>query len=317
MQGREDVHPDAQAMIDRALAANEPPLERLLPSEARRISDTRVAKMLIPAPPMAEVKDLSFRYVHGEMKLRLFRPSAQQSLPLTLFFHGGGFMFGNLDTHDALCRALAGASGSAVVAVDFRRSPECRFPAAPDDCIVATRWVLENAAALGLDPSRFAVAGESSGGNLAAVVAQQLTLATGPRPRLQVLLTPVVELSVQGESYQRFAHGFLLTRARCEFYFNSYIQRAEDAADPRASPLRAESLAGLPPAFVITAGLDPSLSDTEAYVARLREAGVPTHYELFDGWTHGFIFWGATEGSRTAIADAGEALRSAFERLSA
>jgi acetyl esterase len=201
------------------------------------------------------------------------------------------------------------------VAVDFRRSPEHRFPAAPDDCMAATRWVLEHAATLGLDPTRFAVAGESSGGNLAAVVAQQLTLAKSPRPRLQVLLLPVVELSVQGESYQQFAQGFLLTRARCEFYFNSYLQRAEDVADPRASPLRAKSLAGLPPAFIITAGLDPSLSDTEAYVTRLREAGVPTQYNRFDGWTHGFIFWGATEGSRAAIADAGAALRAAFEAV--
>lgn len=309
----EYVHPDAQAMIDRALASDEPPLETLLPSEARRISDARVSKLAIPSASMHEVIDLSFAYVHGEMKLRLFRPSAQWPLPLTLFFHGGGFMFGNLDTHDALCRALAGASGSVVVAVDFRRSPEHRFPAAPDDCIVATRWVLQNAVTLGIDATRFAVAGESSGGNLAAVVAQQLTLTKGPRPRLQVLLLPVVELSVQGESYQKFSNGFLLTRARCEFYFNSYLQRAEDVCDPRASPLRAKSLAGLPPAFIIAAGLDPSLGDTEAYVARLREAGVVTQFHRFDGWTHGFIFWGATEGSRAAITQAGDALRAAFQ----
>jgi acetyl esterase len=306
------VHPEAQAVIDRALASDEPPLEMLLPSEARRISDTRVSKMVIPSPPMEQVVDLSFPCMHGEMKLRLFRPSAQPLLPLTLFFHGGGFMFGNLETHDALCRALAAASGSVVVAVDFRRSPEHRFPAAPDDCIVATRWALQNAATLGIDPSRFAVAGESSGGNLATVVAQQLTLTKGPRPKLQVLLLPVVELSVQSESYQKFANGFLLTRARCEFYFNSYLQRAEDACDPRASPLRAKSLAGLPPAFIIAAGLDPSLSDTEAYVGRLREAGVVTQYQRFDGWTHGFIFWGATQGSQAAIAQAGDALRVAF-----
>jgi acetyl esterase len=307
-----DVHPEAQAMLDRAAGAQEPPFEMLLPSEARRISDARVAKSVIPSPPMAEVRDVALRGAHPELRIRLYRPTSASVLPVTMFFHGGGFMMGSLDTHDGLCRALAGASGAALAAVDFRRSPEHRFPAAADDCALATRWMLSHAAELGLDPQHFALAGESSGGNLAAVVAQQLLLTKGPQASLQALLQPVVDLSLDSESFETYAEGFLLTRERCRFYFNSYLHRAEDANDRRASPLRAPSLVGLPPAYIIAAGLDPTVAHTEAYVARLREAGVPTDYVRYDGWTHGFLFWGHTSASQAAIAGTGAALAGAL-----
>jgi len=300
-------------MIERAAAAKEPPFESLLPSEARRISDSRVAKSAIPSPPMHEVRDLGFRSSsRADLQIRLYRPSDDSSLPVTMFFHGGGFMFGSLETHDGLCRALAGASGSAVIAVDFRRSPEHRFPAAPDDCVFATRWALEHAEELRIDPSRFALAGESSGGNLAAVVAQQLTLTDGPKAALQVLLLPALDLSTESRSFEDFAEGYLLTRSRARFYFDSYLNRPEDVNDPRASPLRAPSLTGLPAAFVIAAGLDPTLSHTEAYVERLRESNVPAQYIRYDGWTHGFLFWGHSEGSKAAIAATGAAIAAAL-----
>jgi acetyl esterase len=312
VSGKFYVHPEARVMLERAAAANEPPFEALLPSEARRISDLRVAKSIIPSPPMEEVRDITVGGEYSGMRIRLYRPSARSPLPVTMFFHGGGFMMGNLDTHDSLCRALAGASSGAVVAVDFRRSPEHRFPAAADDCAAATRWVLAHAAELGVDPRRFALAGESSGGNLAAVVAQQLSLTKGPKASLQALLLPVVDLSLDSQSFEDFAQGFLLTRERCRFYFSNYLHRTEEANDPRASPLRAPSLAGLPPAYVIAASLDPTLSHTDAYVSRLRDAGVPTEYVRYEGWTHGFLFWGHTDASKAAIAGTGAALAAAF-----
>jgi acetyl esterase len=312
MLRRFDIHPQARAMLERAASSNEPPIESLLPSEARRIVDSRVAKSDIPSPAIHDVRDVSFRGSGGDLRVRLYRPFADPSLPVTMFFHGGGFMLGNLDTHDGLCRALAGASGSAVAAVEFRLSPEHRFPAAPDDCTLATRWVIGHASELGVNPNRFALAGESSGGNLAAVVAQQLALTNGPRAALQVLLLPAVDLSTDSQSYQDFAEGYLFTRSRARYYFGNYLCRPEDAHDPRASPLKAHSLAGLPAAFVIAAGLDPTLSHTEAYVARLREAGVPTEYVRYDGWTHGFLFWGHSEGSKAAIAATGAAIGSAL-----
>jgi acetyl esterase len=307
-----EIHPEAKAMIELAANANEPPIEHLLPSEARRISDSRAAKNVIPSPSMHDVRDISFRASHGDLRLRLYRPSGCSHLPVTMFFHGGGFMLGGLETHDGLCRALAGASGSAIAAVDFRRSPEHRFPAAPDDCASATRWVLGHADELGINPKQFALAGESSGGNLAAVVAQQLTLTNGPRAALQVLLLPAVDLSTDSQSFEDFADGYLLTRSRARFYFSNYLNRPEEVNDSRASPLRASSLSGLPAALVITAALDPTLTHTEAYVARLREAGVPTQYIRYDGWTHGFLFWGNSVASKAAIAATGSAIAKAL-----
>jgi acetyl esterase len=299
-------------MIERALRANEPPIERLLPSEARRIADARVAAGKIPSDPMHRVVDFSAPTPYDKLQMRLYRPAEHAVLPVVMYFHGGGFMLGGLHTHDALCRALASASQAAVVAVDFRRSPEHRFPAAADDCMFATRWVLEHAGELGVDAQRFAVAGESSGANLAAVVVQQLVLTKAPQPVLQALLLPVVELSTESPSYQRFGEGYLLTTARCRFYVDQYLTRPEEVRDPRASPLRAPSLAGLPPTFALAAGLDPTRSDAESYVEKLRAAGVPTEYTCYEGWPHPFLFWGETEASASAIAATGRALQAAF-----
>jgi acetyl esterase len=278
--------------------------------EARKIADLRVTNAPLKKVAVAQVRELSIPGPAGPLMLRFYRPTDAPTHPVCLFFHGGGFMFGNLDTHDSLCRALAARSGVAMVAVDFRLSPEHRFPAAHEDCLAATRWVLEHAEEVGVDAERFAVAGESSGGNLAAGVALRLR-AFNLTPALQLLLYPLVDMEPGGPSYEQFAHGFLLTAKRTQYYINSYLRSAQDKQDPSASPLRDPTPALTPPTFLLTAGLDLSWSSAHDYGVRLGAANVPVERAHFEGWPHGFLFWGHPEGSLKAIETAAGALRRA------
>lgn len=301
------VHPAALARIAAIAASGEPPLETLDPAEARRVADLRVIDNGLPRPPLHEVRDLDADGV----PVRLYRPTAEPGLPLILFFHGGGFMVANLETHDALCRTLCEASGAALLAVDYRLAPEHRFPAAPEDCLTATRWALANLDALGVDVGRFALAGESSGGNLAAVVANTLAAEGGPTPRSQVMIYAAFDLDTDTPSYRRFETGYFFTKAKAEYFWGYYVRSPADADDPRASPLRAPRLSTAP-ALIVTAGLDPLLSEAEAYAERLREAGTPVTYRCFEGWPHGFLFWGDTSASREAIELTASTLREAL-----
>ncbi len=228
-----------------------------------------------------------------------------------MFFHGGGFMVGGLETHDSLCRTIAAGAGVTLVAVEYRLAPEHPFPAAPDDCLAATKWVLSNAQRLGVDASRYALVGESSGGNLAAVVAQ--ALAEVAPPALQVMIYPSLDMSTDHPSYERFKEGYFFTRPKARYFIDHYLARPEDAADPRAAPLQAADVSGLCPALIITAGLDPLLSEAELYAERLRGAGVEVRYHVFEGWPHGFLFWSETPASQEALRLSIEALREALQ----
>jgi acetyl esterase len=305
------IHPKAKAMIELAARSTEPALETLSPASARAIADPRVMKAPLRNRDVAEVRDIAIPGPAGLLTVRLYRASDAADQPVCMFFHGGGFMLGNLDTHDALCRALAHRSGAAVIAVDFRLAPENKFPAATIDCLAATRWVLEQAGSLGLTARRFAVAGESSGGNLAASVALQLR-AYGLTPSLQVLLYPLVDMEPGGPSYREFATGFLLTAKRTEHYINNYLRSAQDKANPFASPLRDPTPSLSPNTFLLTAGLDLSSSSARQYGERLHSVGVNVESVHFDGWPHGFLFWGDDDGSTKAINAAGDALRRAL-----
>lgn len=305
------IHPKAKAMIELAARSTEPPLETLSPVSARAIADPRVMHAPLRKQAVAEVRDSVISGPGGPLRVRLYRATDAADQPVCMFFHGGGFMLGNLDTHDALCRALAHRSGAAVIAVDFRLAPENKFPAAANDCLAATRWALEQAGSLGLSARRFAVAGESSGGNLAASVALQLR-AFALTPALQVLLYPLVDMEPGGPSYQEFAAGFLLTARRTEHYINHYLRSAQDKAEPLASPLRDPSPALSPSTFLLTAGLDLSSSSARQYGERLRSVGVSVESIHFEGWPHGFLFWGDADGSTKALNAAGDALRRAL-----
>jgi acetyl esterase len=269
-----------------------------------------------PPGPVAEVARLEERRIAGpagEIGMRLYAPDAPGPLPALVFFHGGGFVIGSLDSHDGVCRELANAARCAVVSVDYRLAPEHKFPAAPEDCFAATRWVAANARALGLDPARLAVGGDSAGGCLAAVAAQLCRERGGPALRFQLLVYPVTDCRFDTPSYRENAEGYLLTRSLMQWFWNHYLQDPAEGESPLASPLRAEKLDGLPPALVLTAEYDPLRDEGEAYARRLERAGVPTTLTRYDGMFHGFFGMGAAiDRSRDAIAEAARHLRKAF-----
>jgi acetyl esterase len=234
-------------------------------------------------------------------------------LPVLVFFHGGGWVVGNVESHDTMCRHLANRAGCAVVSVDYRLAPEHKFPAAVDDCFTATAWVAGNAAALGIDPGRLAVGGDSAGGNLAAVVSLMARDKGAPRISYQLLIYPAMDAAMRHDSINRFAEGYVLTRATMRWFYEQYLRAAHDAADWRASPLLATDLGDLPPAFVLTAGYDPLSDEGDAYAERLAAAGVPVTHRRFPGQVHGFAMNGKIiRAADKALDDAAAALKAAW-----
>jgi len=232
-----------------------------------------------------------------------------------VYFHGGGWVFGDLDSHDPLCRELCNLARCVVVSVDYRRAPEDRFPAAVDDSIAAVRYVAEHAADFGIDASRLAVGGDSAGGNLATVAALTLRDQGGPRLAFQVLIYPVTDFAMDAPSYTSIANGYTLTRDRMGYFRELYLRGPQDVGDWRASPLKAQDLSRLPPALIIAAGHDPLVHEGKAYADRLTAAGVPVTYTCYDGLVHGFASMaGAMDAGHTAIAEAATALKRAFAR---
>jgi acetyl esterase len=286
------LDPEARHVLELVIRAGRPPYHQLTPKEARQMfRETRPASTPDP-PAVGLVRDLTADGPLGAIPLRLYRPAgvaAATRLPVLVYFHGGGWVIGDLDTHDVLCRQLTAEAGVSVVSVDYRLAPEQKFPAAVDDAWAATRWVAAHAAELAVDAERLAVGGDSAGGNLAAVVALLARDAGGPAIRVQALLYPVTDTNTETASYRDFAEGFLLTRDSMRWFFDHYVRSEADAADWRLSPLRAPSLAGLPPAVVVTAGFDPLHDEGEAYAARLRASGVRVDAVCYGGMVHGFV----------------------------
>jgi len=322
--GESTLDPQARALLERAAAAQLPPLHALSAPEARLAYRTsRIA--LAPAPPVvAEVRDISIPGPAGAIRARTYRPVASdKTLPGVVFFHGGGWTYGDLDTHDVVCRGIADQGRCTVVSVDYRLAPEYKFPAAIEDCVAATRWVAANAASLGIDARRLAVAGDSAGGNLAAVTA--LTLrddpareASVPPLAMQVLIYPTTDMDAGTGSLSRFAEGYLLTREDMLWVRANYLHDEREFADWRASPLRARDFSRLPPACIITSGFDPLRDEGRAYAERLTQAGVAVTYECFEGQIHGFIVMGGViAAANHAVYRIGQALRQRFGELAA
>jgi acetyl esterase len=285
-------------------------LATLSPAAAR--ADIRQAAALLGplAEPVAAVEDLTVDGAAGSLPARLYRPAHdRRARPLVVYYHGGGWVVGDLDTHDGACRFLARTADVGVLSVDYRLAPEHRFPAAVDDAVAAFRWAVGAAARLGFDADRLAVAGDSAGGNLAAVVSWVTTRNGGPAPAGQLLIYPVTDLSTKHPSYALFSTGFFLTAAEMDWYRGHYLPSEDAARDPRASPLLAPDLTRLPPAIVLTAGFDVLRDEGEAYAERLRAAGVPVDVRRLPGLIHGFCNTTPTSrGAHEAMTDASRRL---------
>ena len=306
------IDPAARALLDLIVQRGVPPTHTLTPDEARRAFLER-RSFTQPAPPdVASVRDET----SGPVPMRVYRPlgeAAGATLPALVYFHGGGWVIGDLDTHDTLCRELANGAGVCVVAVDYRRAPDHRFPAAVDDCYAATRWIVAQAAALRIDPTRLAIGGDSAGGNLAAVVAIAARDAGDLPLAYQLLIYPATDQRAASPSHTANGQGYLLTSDSVAYYRAHYLEREEDWPDWRASPLLHEDLSRLPHALVLTAGFDPLRDEGAAYADRLSAAGNRVAYVCFERQIHGFILMGKVlDEANAAVALCASELKRAL-----
>ena len=285
----------AQRVLDLIRELGRPPFHTLTPEEARA-ANVRSRPVLQPEPPqVAEVEDLACPGLAGMVKLRRYRgigTDPKEALPCLLFMHGGGWVIGDLDSHDQLCRALANYAGCCVVAVDYRLAPEHPFPAAVEDSAAAMQFVAANAGQLRIDGARIAVGGDSAGGNLAAVLALLGRDGAIPAPGFQLLLYPATDMAGVRPAHQRFTEGYVLTNQTMRWFIDHYIQDASHALDWRASPLRAATLAGVAPAFVMTCGHDPLVDEGIAYARRLEEEGVSVSHLHVADQMHAYLTMG-------------------------
>ncbi|WP_436794546.1 alpha/beta hydrolase [Actinospongicola halichondriae] len=298
------VDPQVQTILDMLATAEAPPLTEQTPDQVRA---SFAAMGALGAPEeIHEIVDSSVPGPAGDIPVRIYRPSDERPLPVLVWYHGGGFVIGDLDSHDAVCRSLANRSGCAVIAVDYRLAPEHPFPASPDDAVAAFDALRERASDLGIDPERMATGGDSAGGNLATIVANERRGAVA----FQMLIYPVTDMNRTSQSYRDNAEGYLLS-AELMAWFEGHYTGGNDLDDPRVSPLFTEDLTGVAPAFLLTAEFDPLRDEGEAYGKRLIDAGVPVSMQRYDGMIHGFIQMDAViDAAGDAIDEAAAALKA-------
>ncbi|HEY7389305.1 MAG TPA: alpha/beta hydrolase [Bryobacteraceae bacterium] len=313
------LDPEARALLEFMDAQGGPPLESLDPAEARATRTGPMAQMGGEPEPLERIQDISIPGPATSLPARIYATTTGGLRPGYIYFHGGGFVFGNLDTHDTVCRSFAKQSGAVVVSVDYRLAPEHKFPAAVDDCYAAVTWVAANTESLGIDRQRIAIGGDSAGGNLATVAAMRCRDAGGPPLVAQILVYPVADLSSQDTpSHRECGEAYFLTSAAMTWFNGHYLPFPDLARHPEASPFLAPNVAGLPPALVITAEFDPLRDEGEAYARRMREAGVPVTISRYPGMIHGFVsMHGMLNAGRQAIREAAEFLQSAASSVDA
>lgn len=292
------LDPQAKALLDMVYRVGAPRFHEQDVHQARHSFEKLQFALRPEAPAVASVSDVPIPRLHvrdGVIMARLYRPLAATPdavLPVVFYFHGGGWCVGNIPSYDVLCRELANHSGCAVLSVDYCLAPEHPFPGAVDDALRAVTWSLANAALLGIDAARFALAGDSAGGTLSTVTALQLRNAGGPQASLQVLIYPCTDILSQRPSRRTYANGYFLDTESLAWFFEKYLPEMEDWSDWRASPILAKRFDGLPPATFIIAGCDPLSDDCRAYAESLREAGVAVTVHEFEGMVHGFFTLG-------------------------
>jgi acetyl esterase len=298
------LHPDARAAIQFRIDHGAILTNELTPDQARAQS-MRFNALAGPGEPVARVEDRTIPGPVGEIALRLYYPSDARPLPVLIYLHGGGWVQGNLETADAVCRNFCNLGQCLVVSTNYRHAPEAKFPAAVEDAYAASRWVGEHAAELGGDPHKLAISGTSAGGNLAAAVTLRARERGTPHFAFQVLMVPVTNYDFETNSYRENADGYVLTRKVMEWCWGNYLASPADGVNPLASPLRAHDMSGLPPAFVATAEYDPLRDEGAAYADRLRAAGVPVQYRCYQGMIHSYL-------GAQASSDAMDAMRARF-----
>ena len=310
------LDPSAKRLLDMLAAAGGMPDIAAMTPQQMREGFRRLARSVdLKGVPIGAIQDGELPGPGGPLPYRIYTPQqpAARPLPALVFFHGGGCVFGDLDTHDGLCRVLCSESSCAVISLSYRRAPEHKFPAAVEDSYAATLWVHDHAADLGLDAQRIAVGGDSAGGGLAAVVCQAAAIHQGPRLALQLLLCPVMDMRPQTPSRHALAQGYFLDQATMDWMLRHYCTADADLDDPRLSPLRAPQFAGLPPAHIHTAEFDPLRDEGEAYARVLLQAGVPARHTCHAGMIHHFYAMaGAVPPARAALKAAAGAMREAL-----
>ncbi len=304
------VDPEVQGILKQIEEAGGPPVSELTPDLAREAFAALVPLQGEPEA-VAKVEDREVRGPAGPIPVRIYRPAkAPSSSPALLFIHGGGWVIMDIESHDPICRAFANAVGCIVVAVHYRRAPEHRFPAAPEDCYAVLRWMADSADALGIDPSRIAVGGDSAGANLSAAMTLMVAERGGPPLAAQILHCPVTNQDFSPESYRENAEGYLLTTELMQWFWKHYLAQPSDGDNALASPLRAADLSRQPAALVQTAEFDPLRDEGRAYAQRLKEAGVAVRYDEIRGVVHDpWLMLGMVPKGRKALDEAAAFLR--------
>ncbi|MSQ13279.1 MAG: alpha/beta hydrolase [Dehalococcoidia bacterium] len=301
------LDPQARKLLDQMAALGAPPLGTLPAPQARAAMKGRPT---MPGPAVYRSENYYVAGPAGAVPIRIYTPLGAGPFPALVWYHGGGWVFGDLDGADGTARHLCVGAGCVVVSVDYRLAPEAKFPAAADDCYAAAAWTVKNASMLNVDPKKVAVGGDSAGGNLAAAVTLMARDRNGPKLAAQVLAYPVTDWNFSTKSYTKNANGYLLTKSAMVWFWDEYLSKASDIDNPYAAPMKAKSLKGLPPALVLTAEFDPLRDEGEAYATRLQKDGVRTVYTLYPGMIHGFF-------GMSAVLDKGkQAVRQATDFLS-
>jgi acetyl esterase len=312
----ERLDPRVEAMLQQQEEQGIPALETMTPEKARAFIVTAAKEIAGPPKDVAAVEELNAIGTGGQIPIRVYTPRGEGPFPVLIYYHGGGWVFGNLDTHDNVCRFLSEGAGCVVVSVDYRLAPENKFPAAVEDAYAASQWVKYNVSFINGDLTRIAVGGDSAGATLAAVVASMFRDKPGPQPVLQLLAYPSTNLSsFDTDSYRECGEGYGLTKAALEWFRGHYLEKEEDRLNPHVSPLLAEDLSGLAPALVLTAEFDVLKDEGKAYADRLQQAGVAVTYKEYPGMIHAGVAWAAAlDLVSDALNEAVTALHSAFSK---
>ena len=304
------LDPQAKFSLEQRKAAGVPGQHEVSPEEARRMQEAAPRK---PGPEIGSTQDKEIPGTHGPIPIRIYTPEGTGPFPITMWFHGGGWVIGNIETNDSTCRALAKSASSIIISVDYKLAPEHKFPIPFDDCYEATCWAITNAESFNGDSSNLAVAGASAGGNLATAVSLKARDQNGPVIKQQTLVYPVTDYDFSYESYSECKEGYGLEYATMVYFWNSYLSTEQDQENPYAVPMKAGNLSNLPPAFVLTVEFDPLRDEGEAYANALKQSNVPTKLTRYDGMIHAFFNAGIPfDQTWDAIAEVCEELKKAF-----